>query len=436
MKGIFGVFSSFFVLALLLAPADASSFSTIYDMNIFLNRPHPFDTGPIQQQNVMVDAPPTRAGGASTIYDMNIFLNRPHPFDTGPIQQQNVIVGGTSTITQDDLPGSFTADEINVDHVLGVIAASGNVKAVYEQWTLTADLIRFNQQTNVLTAWGNVSLQEPGHDVVFADFMVLSDDLKNAILEAIHIAANGGRPDTEAIVPDIEARTARDTFIAPLKNKNPFYVSVGSGIVRVIEFDSSFFFQYNDSKLNTQSRTFHDGWAGSLRIGYRLNDHLRGELEYTYSKVALRSLHDFARPAPDFIVPNAPGTLKQNTIMINGYWDISEYAVGAYALTPYIGGGLGATRVSYRQGVFIVPGTSVTYTPAEVDEWALTSQLRAGLRFKVTPAISISQEYTYRNVAETTLENLMRDPGVGQFGDVDAYGTHQLMLLLEYHFGQ
>ena len=107
-------------------------------------------------------------------------------------------------------------------------------------------------------------------------------------------------------VPDIEARTARDTFIAPLKNKNRFYVSVGSGIVRVIEFDSSFFFQYNDSKLNTQSRIFHDGWAGSLRIGYRLNDHLRGELEYAYSKVALRSLHDFARPFPDFIIPGAP----------------------------------------------------------------------------------------------------------------------------------
>ena len=414
MKGIIGVFSSFFVLALLLAPAGAfaASSSATYDMNIFLNQPHPFDIGAVQQPNVIDGAPLTMSPGTPTI-------NEPEP-----IYAQEI-----------GLPVRFTADEINVDHVLGVIAASGNVKAVYEQWTLTADLIRFNQQTNVLTAWGNVRLQEPGHDVVFADFMMLSDDFKNGILEAIHIAANGGRPDIEAIVPDTEARTAQDTFIAPLKNKNPFYVSVGSGIVRVVEFDSSFFYDFADSNLNTQSRTFHDGWAGSLRVGYKLNDHLRGELEYAYSKSALKSLHDFARPFPDFIIPGAPGTLKQNTIMINGYWDIREYAVGAYVLTPYIGGGLGATRVSYRQGVFIVPETSVTFQPAETDEWALTSQLRAGLRFKVTPAISVSQEYTYRNVGEVIIE-VPPSPGLAQFGDVDAYGTHQLMLLLEYHFGQ
>ena len=40
--------------------------------------------------------------------------------------------------------------------------------------------------------------------------------------------------------------------------------------------------------------------------------------------------------------------------MVTG--DIHEYADGAYVLTPYIGGGLGATRVSYRQGAVHSPG--------------------------------------------------------------------------------
>ena len=426
MKGIFGIFSSFFVLALLLAPAGAfaASSSATYDMGVFLNQHHPFDTGTIQQQNAIDGAPPAMAASSIILPE--------------PMYAQEI-----------DLPGRFTADEINVDHELGVIAARGNVKAVYEQWTLTADLIRFNQQTNAITAWGNVRLQEPGLDVVFADFMMLSDDFKNGILEAIHIAANGGRPDTEAIhiaanggrpdteaiVPDTEERIARDTFIAPLKNKNPFYVSVGSGIVRVAEFNSSFFFRQSDSNRNTQTRDFHDGWAGSLRMGYRLNDHLRGEIEYAYSKSALRNLHDFARPFPDFIIPDAPGTLKQNTIMINGYWDIREYVVGAYVLTPYIGGGLGVTRVNYKHGVFTVPGTTVTFTEAEADEWAWTTQLRAGLRFQITPAISISPEYSYRLVNGVTLKVPAAEE-FSRYGKVDAYGTHQLMVLLEYHFGQ
>ncbi len=98
-------------------------------------------------------------------------------------------------------PIMFTADEVIHDRELGVVTAKGNVEISQNERVLIADLISYNQRQNILSASGNVSLMEPSGDVLFAEFMELSGDLKNGILKRLRIrlsdnariAASGAR---------------------------------------------------------------------------------------------------------------------------------------------------------------------------------------------------------------------------------------------------
>lgn len=95
----------------------------------------------------------------------------------------------------------LTADEISYDNELGVAVARGNVEVVQGERTLLADTVTYNQRTNAVVASGNVSLIEPSGEVMFADYMELSDGMKEGVIRDIRIlltdnsrlAANGAR---------------------------------------------------------------------------------------------------------------------------------------------------------------------------------------------------------------------------------------------------
>jgi LPS-assembly protein len=100
-----------------------------------------------------------------------------------------------------DLPVLLTADEVTYNEDLGVVVASGNVEISQGDRVLQAKTVTYNQKTNTVTASGNVSLLEPKGDVVFAEYVELTDDMKYGVIKGIGIllqdksrmAAAGGR---------------------------------------------------------------------------------------------------------------------------------------------------------------------------------------------------------------------------------------------------
>lgn len=77
-----------------------------------------------------------------------------------------------------DQPAVLKADELTYDQELDIVTASGNVEITQGDRVLRADTVSYNRRANLITANGNVTLLEPTGDVVFADYVELTDDFK------------------------------------------------------------------------------------------------------------------------------------------------------------------------------------------------------------------------------------------------------------------
>lgn len=94
---------------------------------------------------------------------------------------------GLAQSSMRDTPALISADEITYDESLGVVTASGNVELSQDGRVLLADTVSYNQRSEVVTASGNVILMEPSGETLFADFVELTDDLREGYIRDIRI---------------------------------------------------------------------------------------------------------------------------------------------------------------------------------------------------------------------------------------------------------
>ncbi|MDJ0684917.1 MAG: LPS assembly protein LptD [Alphaproteobacteria bacterium] len=98
-------------------------------------------------------------------------------------------------------PIYLQADAVSYDDELGLVTASGAVEVAQGERLLLADSISYNQRTGTVTASGDVKLIEPSGEVFFADYVELSNELRDGVIEQIRVllenngrfAAAGGR---------------------------------------------------------------------------------------------------------------------------------------------------------------------------------------------------------------------------------------------------
>ncbi|MBL25966.1 MAG: organic solvent tolerance protein [Rhodospirillaceae bacterium] len=110
-------------------------------------------------------------------------------------------VKGVASAQDSDLPVLLSADEMTYDQQLDIAVAKGHVELSYGDRILLADSLTYNQAQDFVTASGNVSLVEDDGNVLFADYVELSGDLRRGAIKSIRmlladrsrLAANGAR---------------------------------------------------------------------------------------------------------------------------------------------------------------------------------------------------------------------------------------------------
>ena len=101
---------------------------------------------------------------------------------------------------QADEPLVFAADEVHYDKQLEIVTLRGRVEIFQNDRILTADRVSYNRQADIMSATGHVAIMEPTGEVVFADYIEVTGDLKNGVARDIRLlmsdnsrfAANGG----------------------------------------------------------------------------------------------------------------------------------------------------------------------------------------------------------------------------------------------------
>ena len=98
-------------------------------------------------------------------------------------------------------PVLFSADEVNYDDQYGLVIARGNVELSQGGTTVLADTISYNERTDTVTASGHVSMLQDTGEVVFGNFVELTDSMRQGFIQDIRmlmadrsrLAGNTGR---------------------------------------------------------------------------------------------------------------------------------------------------------------------------------------------------------------------------------------------------
>ncbi|MDO6416922.1 LPS assembly protein LptD [Sphingomonas sp. BIUV-7] len=89
---------------------------------------------------------------------------------------------------------SFASDALDYDDTNDIVTASGDVRMQRAGSRLRADKVVWNRRTGEVHASGNVAVVNPGGDTAYSDESVLTDDMKDGVVENLLIVlANGGR---------------------------------------------------------------------------------------------------------------------------------------------------------------------------------------------------------------------------------------------------
>ena len=100
--------------------------------------------------------------------------------------------GFPAAAQDDDPPILLKADKVSYDREKEIVTASGNVEVSRDNRVLLADTITYDQRKDLITASGNISLVEPNGDVIFAQSMDISGDLKDATAEGLSMLLKDG----------------------------------------------------------------------------------------------------------------------------------------------------------------------------------------------------------------------------------------------------
>ncbi|HEY0270062.1 MAG TPA: LPS assembly protein LptD [Sphingomonas sp.] len=89
---------------------------------------------------------------------------------------------------------AFTADTLEYDTDRQIITATGDVRMIRQGNRLRADKVVWDRKTGQAQAFGDVAMQNPQGDVVYADKAELTDDLKDGVAQdMLLVMEDGGR---------------------------------------------------------------------------------------------------------------------------------------------------------------------------------------------------------------------------------------------------
>jgi len=165
--------------------------------------------------------------------------------------------------------------------------------------------------------------------------------------------------------------------------------------------------------VTSATARFNNGFNTGVRGGYEVGA-WRFEVEYSYRQNGARDL-----VGSNFAIKAAGGDRHSNSIMTNVVYD---FTLG-YPITPHIGFGVGAANVF--DGLML-QGLGQVFNN---HNWQFSYQGIAGIRYELTPALTLDLDYRYF----ATIEQMFSIPKTS-FKYSVYYNTNNFVVSLIYRF--
>lgn len=120
---------------------------------------------------------------------------------------------------QDEQPVNLTADKISHDDTAQIITARGDVELIQGDRILHADTVTYDLQSDRVTALGNVSLMDSDGRVHFAEYLELTNQMKDGFVHGLTSLLEDG---SRFVAVEVERKdetkvTMRDAYFTPCK---------------------------------------------------------------------------------------------------------------------------------------------------------------------------------------------------------------------------
>ena len=196
-------------------------------------------------------------------------------------------------------------------------------------------------------------------------------------------------------------------FAEESNNENKWYVKSGLGYANQIK-------NYNEVNFGASEWNFDDGLNMSLSAGYAaLYWALEGEFAFRIMHIDHKTLKSSSSKL------NYEGDQTQAALMLNGYL----FPFPEWIISPYVGGGLGATRISWNE--IKVSGSS----SSGIDDYdtVFTYQFIIGASYDITPKMTLEADYRYY-----VPDNAEIKSSAGSVGEMDNQELNILNLFIKY----
>jgi len=163
--------------------------------------------------------------------------------------------------------------------------------------------------------------------------------------------------------------------------------------------------------LATQKVAYKSSFAFGLEVGYRLNENIRLEADFSYKKSDVDTVGGVAQ--------SGTNTVAAYGFMANGYYDITQAKL---PVTPFIGAGIGL--------VYGKISTSTSEADGGLGDKSSTQfgyQLTVGLAYAINPQATIFGLYRYQGSSDFSFT-------VQSTKVTATYGSHNILAGLNYSF--
>jgi opacity protein-like surface antigen len=171
---------------------------------------------------------------------------------------------------------------------------------------------------------------------------------------------------------------------------------------------------YSQLTSFNQTSAFDTAGIYGLGVGYQFNNWFRGDIIGQYrGNSNFKGTDLFTGTAGGVAyngIDNYSASKSEWLVMANAYVDLGTW----WCVTPFIGAGIGAARVTISNftdtGINTLPFSTTSFASApSASKWNMAWAAHAGLAYKVNPSMTLELAYSYLDLGE------------GQTGVLSAY---------------